>query len=98
MRSLLLAIGVVVSLHASTIAAQDQVGTIRVQVRAAEKPVENAEVVVARTTYRTDATGTTTVTAVPGRVELTVVKAGFVPATASVIGMHHPVRGNRIHV
>jgi len=66
------------------VAAQNQTGTIRIQVRAAEKPVENAEVVVARTTYRTDATGTTTVTAVPGMVELTVVKAGFAPATASV--------------
>jgi len=84
MRSLFLVMSVLVSLHVSMVAAQNQTGTIRIQVRAAEKPVENAEVVVARTTYRTDATGTTTVTAVPGMVELTVVKAGFAPATASV--------------
>jgi len=66
------------------IAAQNQTGTIRVQVRAAGKPVENAEVVVAGTTYRTDGSGTTIVTAVPGTVELTVVKTDFAPATASV--------------
>ena len=84
MRSLLLAISVFVFFQASMIAAQNQTGTIRVQVRAAGKPVENAEVVVAGTTYRTDGSGTTTVTAVPGTVELTVVKTDFAPATASV--------------
>jgi len=84
MRSLLLAMSILVFFQASMIAAQKQTGTIRVQVRAAEKPIENAEVVVAGTTYRTDATGTTTVAAAPGTVELTVVKTGFAPATASV--------------
>jgi hypothetical protein len=44
MRSLLLAIGVVVCCQFS-IAAQEQTGTVRVQVRAAQKPVEDAEVV-----------------------------------------------------
>jgi outer membrane receptor for ferrienterochelin and colicins len=84
MRSLLLAMSVCVFLHASTIAAQNQTATIRVQVRAAEHPVENAEVVVTGATHRTDASGTTTITAVPGIVELTVVKAGFAAATVSV--------------
>ena len=65
-------------------AAPNQTGTIRIQVRAAEKPVEDAEVVVAGATSRTDAAGTTTVVTVPGTVEVTVVKAGFVPATATV--------------
>jgi iron complex outermembrane receptor protein len=83
MRSLFLATSVLVFSQAS-LAAQGQTGTIRVRVRAAEKPVENAEVVVAGTTHRTDASGTTTVTAVPGTVDLTVVKTGFAPATASV--------------
>ena len=40
--------------------------------------------VVAGATYRTDASGTTTVATAPGTVEVTVVKAGFAPATASV--------------
>jgi iron complex outermembrane receptor protein len=84
MRSLLLATSVLVLFQAAMIATQNQMGTIRVQVRAAEKPVENAEVIVAGTTYRTRATGTTTITAVPGTVELTVLKTGFAPATASV--------------
>src|SRR5688572_14604185 len=82
-RSLLFATSVLVLFHGSLV-AQSQTGTIRVQVRAAEQPVEGAEVVVVGTTYRTDATGTTIVTAVPGTVELTVVKTGFAPATASV--------------
>jgi len=85
MRSLVLAMSVLVSLQASIFAAQNQTGTIRVQVRAAQKPVENAEVVVAGATYRTDSTGTAVVTAAPGTVELTVVKAGFASATASVL-------------
>jgi TonB-dependent Receptor Plug Domain len=84
MRSLLLAISVVVFSQASTVAAQNPTATIRVQVRASEKPVEDAEVVVAGTTYRTDAAGLTTVTTAPGAVEVTVLKAGFAPATASV--------------
>lgn len=84
MRSLLLAMSVFVFSQAPTIAAQNPTATIRVQVRASEKPVEDAEVVVAGTTHRTDASGTTTVTTAPGRVEVTVVKAGLAPATASL--------------
>jgi iron complex outermembrane receptor protein len=94
MRSLLLAVGVFVSVQIPTTAAQAQNGTIHVQVRASEKPVENAEVLVAGTIYRTDATGATTVTIVPGVVQVTVVKEGFAPAIASVLvaaGASHDV-------
>src|SRR5690242_1030965 len=76
--------GVAVFLQSSPIAAQDPPAAIRVQVRASEKPVPDAQVIVAGTTYRTDATGTTTIVASAGLVDITVVKAGFAPATASV--------------
>lgn len=80
----LLAIGVCLFCHAFPIAAQNSTGTLRVHVHASEKPVEGAEVVVAGTTHRTDASGTTTFTTAPGAVDVAVVKAGFAPATASV--------------
>ena len=64
--------------------AQRQTATIRVQVRAADKPVVAAEVLVAGATHQTDASGSVTATVTPGAVELTVVKAGYVAATASV--------------
>ena len=67
-----------------SIAAQGQTGTVRVQVRAAQKPIEDAEVVVAGTSHRTDASGTTTVVIGAGNVDITVVKPGFVPVTTSV--------------
>jgi outer membrane receptor for ferrienterochelin and colicins len=84
MRSLLLMIGVLVCYPALTFGAQNQTATVRVQVRASEKPVEDAEVVVAGTTHRTDAGGSTTIITVPGTVEITVLKSGFAPTTASV--------------
>ena len=84
MRLLGLTIIVLVCFSPTMMGAQNQSGTIRVQVRAAEKPVEDAEVVVAGTTHRTDATGTATITIVPGTVEITVLKSGFAPTTASV--------------
>jgi outer membrane receptor for ferrienterochelin and colicins len=83
MRSLLLAIGVVVCCQFS-IAAEEQTGTVRVQVRAAQKPVADAEVVVAGASHRTDASGTTTVSTAAGTIEITVLKSGFAPVTASV--------------
>ncbi len=64
--------------------AQSQTATIRVQVRAADKPVVAAEVLVAGATHQTDASGSVTATVTPGAVELVVVKAGYVAATASV--------------
>jgi outer membrane receptor for ferrienterochelin and colicins len=83
MRSLLLAMNVLVCCQLA-ITAQDQVGTIRVQVRTAQKPTENAEVVVAGVSHRTDASGMTAVTVPAGSVEITVVKSGYAPVTASV--------------
>jgi hypothetical protein len=75
---------VLVCYPTATIGAQNQAATVRIQVRASEKPVEDAEVVIAGTTHRTGADGTTTVVTVPGTVDITVLKSGFAPATASV--------------
>jgi len=84
MRSLMLTICVLICYPAATIGAQTQTATVRIQVRALEKPVEDAEVVVAGTTHRTGADGNTTIVTVPGIVDITVLKPGFAPATASV--------------
>ena len=83
MRSLIFAMGALVCCQFST-AAQSQTGTVRVQVRAAQEPIEDAEVIVAGASHRTDASGTTTVVTAAGHVEITVVKPGFVPVTTSV--------------
>ena len=83
MRSLLFAMGVLVCCQFS-IAAQSQTGTVRVQVRAAQKPIEDAEVIVAGASHRTDASGTTTVVTAAGNVDITVVKPGFASVTTSV--------------
>lgn len=61
----------------------DQTGTVRVQVRAAQTPIEEAEVIVAGVSHRTDASGMTTVVGVVGNVDITVVKPGFTPVTTS---------------
>jgi outer membrane receptor for ferrienterochelin and colicins len=84
MRLLVLVMSILVCCRAATITAQNQTATVRVHVNAAGKPVEGVEVVVAGTTYRTDSTGTTTIVTVPGSVDITVLKSGFVPTTASV--------------
>ena len=83
MRSLFFAMGVLVCCQFS-IGAQDQMGTVRVQVRAAQKPIEDAVVTVAGASHRTDVSGTTIVVAAAGNVDITVVKPGFAPATTSV--------------
>jgi len=83
MRSVLL-VGVLLSFQASVFDAQEQVATVRVQVRASDKPVEGAEVVVAGVTHRTDTAGTATITTAPGKVDVTVLRTGFATATVSV--------------
>ncbi len=83
MRSLLFAMSVLLCCPFS-IAAQGQTGTVRVHVRAAQTPIEDAEVVVAGASHRTDASGTTTVVTAAGNVDITVVKTGFAPVTTSV--------------
>src|SRR4051812_47607696 len=82
MRSLVFALGVLVCCHVS-MAAQNQTGTVRVYVRAAQKPIEDADVVVGAASHRTDASGTTTVVTGAGNVDITVVKRGFLPVTTS---------------
>ena len=63
---------------------QDQRATIRVEVRAKDKPLAGATVIVANTTHLTDEQGIVRPGAAPGRVEITVSKDGYVPATATV--------------
>src|SRR6188508_923773 len=84
MRLLVLTITVLVCYATAAIGAQNQAATLRVQVRAFDKPIEDAEVVVAGTTRRTDAAGTATIAVMAGNVDITVVKPGFAPVTASV--------------
>jgi len=84
MRSVALAITVLTGFPPVVFGAQNQDATVRVQVRAAEKPVENAEVVVAGTTHRTDAAGVATIITVRGPVEITLLKSSFAPVTTSV--------------
>src|SRR3954471_23395469 len=83
MRSLMFVFGFLVLCQLSS-AAQGQKGTVRVQVRTAQKALEDAEVVVAGASHRTDASGTTTVVTAVGDVDITVVKTGFVSVTTSV--------------
>src|SRR6185295_17016603 len=66
------------------LAAQSQTGTVRIHVRSQQTPIENAEVVVGGASRPTDASGTATVVATAGNVDVTVVKPGFVPLTTSV--------------
>ena len=84
MRSFLLALSVFVFLPVTPMAAQSATGTIHVLVRAAEKPIAEAEVIMAGITYRTDASGSVSMTTAAGSVVVTVVKAGFAPTTAAV--------------
>jgi len=71
-------------LHATPVMAQDQSASLRVQVRAADQPVEKAEVRIAGVTHHTDASGTVTITVGPGNVEMTITKTGYVTAAATV--------------
>jgi outer membrane receptor for ferrienterochelin and colicins len=82
MRPLLLAMAVFVWCQSMT--AQDQMATIRVYVRSSQKPIEDAEVMVAGASHRTDASGMTSAATIAGSVDITVVKSGFAPVTASV--------------
>ena len=61
-----------------------QQATIRVAVRANALPVADAEVVISGKTYRTDSQGTVTISVPPGRIELTIVKSGYVPGSVDV--------------
>ena len=56
--------------------AQNQTATVRVHVHAADKACRGRRSVVAGTTHRTDAAGTTTIVTAAGYVEITVLKPG----------------------
>lgn len=72
-----------VFLQGTRVAAQEP-ASLRIEVRAGNAPVAGAEVVVRGVTYRTDSAGRVTVSSAPGAIDVTVVKEGFAPATASV--------------
>jgi outer membrane receptor for ferrienterochelin and colicins len=84
MRQQLMVVGVVVCFQAVSLVAQNQPGTIRVQVRAEDKPVEKAEVLVAGAVQQTDVSGTVQIRVPAGEAELTVVKSGYVTTTVTV--------------
>ena len=65
-------------------AALDQTTTVRIEVRSDGAPVAGAEVVIAGKTFTTAANGVATATVTAGRIEITVVKPGYLPATAAV--------------
>jgi outer membrane receptor for ferrienterochelin and colicins len=84
MRSVVVALAVFLVLQVTAVTAQDPTGTLRVEVRAGDTPVDNAQVVLRGVTYRTGTSGRVTIQSAPGAVEITVIKSGFVPTTASV--------------
>src|SRR5262245_6977380 len=61
-----------------------QQSAVSVDVRSNGEPVGDAEVVVNRATSRTDAQGKVVINVSPGRVEITIVKQGYIPASTSV--------------
>jgi hypothetical protein len=65
-------------------AAQTPSGTIVVDVRVGEQPIEGAEVILNGLTYRTDRAGAVRVQAPSGPTAVTVVKDGFVPTTTMI--------------
>jgi iron complex outermembrane receptor protein len=77
-------VSVILCFQTTSLVAQNPSGTLIVQVRAEDKPVEKAEVLVAGAVHQTDASGTARVQVSAGEVELTVVKRGYVAATVRV--------------
>ena len=68
----------------AAIVAQQPFISLQIEVRSGDGPIAEADVVVGGVTHRTDVTGTVVISATPGVVEITVVKAGFLPASTSV--------------
>ena len=79
-----IAIGVFVCLQSALLMAQSQSGTLRVQVRADDKPIEKADVRVGGMVQQTDASGTAQMQMAAGEVELTVTKPGYATTTVQV--------------
>jgi len=85
MRSLVTAVTVLaVCAQVSTFARQTQLGTVSVEVRSSNRPVEDAEVVIDGMSRRTDASGSVIIELPAGTVDVTVGKSGFVATTVSV--------------
>jgi outer membrane receptor for ferrienterochelin and colicins len=63
---------------------QDPRTTLRIEVRADDAPVADASVLIAGATHTTDEQGIARVSVLPGTLEFTVSKDGFVPAAGSV--------------
>ena len=77
------------------ISGQEQMGSIRVEVRTDTDPVANAEVVVAGTTHLTDEDGIAIIQVSAGPGQVTVLQEGFFPVTVAadvVAGQEHVVR------
>jgi iron complex outermembrane receptor protein len=72
------------ALHPAVPSAQSPQATIQVEVQSAGAPVSGAEVVIAGSAYTTTPKGIVTVPIAPGRVEITVVKEGYLPVTVAV--------------
>jgi iron complex outermembrane receptor protein len=66
------------------VSAAAQTASVRIEVRAEEKPVRDAELTVNGRHYETDAQGIAVVRLQPGHVDIVVMKEGFAPASASV--------------
>ena len=85
---------VLVCLPMAAVAAQPQYATIRVEVRAAGKAIDKADVVVGAVTHHTDASGAVEIRVASGDVQLTVTKSGFLPVTTKLqvaAGARHEV-------
>ena len=64
--------------------AQTASGAVRVEVRASGQPVPDADVSIGEIARRTDAEGVTTIPVPPGQVTVSVTRAGFAPASATL--------------
>ena len=95
LRAVVSLVGLVAVLGTASVRAVSPVAqtTVRIEVRAESAPVEGAIVSSGGRSSTTDAGGVVTWTMVPGPVQLTVVKDGFLPATvdAIVTGAHFPI-------
>ena len=90
MRLVMATFGILLSIAASAA----QTTSIRVEVRSAEGPVPDAEIVVNGITRRSDAEGVLTLDVQPGAVDIVVLGEGFAPAAVSVqvlSGQQQPV-------
>jgi iron complex outermembrane receptor protein len=76
---------VVLSGRVPASAWQAETGTLSVDVRSSNQPLDDAEVIINGVSRRTDASGTVTIELPTGTVDVTVTKAGFVATTVSAV-------------